>query len=63
MKRQGRVPHSAPVVEVPVRSPVPEAGPCVRRFDVNVTPDKRKMFLHAEKAMLQAFQQVRSLRD
>lgn len=28
------------------------------RFDVNVTPDKRKVFLHSEKAMLQAFQQV-----
>ena len=31
---------------------------CVCSFDVNVTPDKRKVFLHAEKLLLQAFQQV-----
>ena len=31
---------------------------CARSFDVNVTPDKRKVFMHAEKPLLQAFQQV-----
>jgi hypothetical protein len=34
---------------------------CSCSFDVNVTPDKRKVFLHAEKLLLQAFQQVNPL--
>jgi len=28
------------------------------RYDVNVTPDKRKVMLHGEKAMLAALQEV-----
>ena len=31
---------------------------CDCRYDVNVTPDKRKVFLHHEAEMLQALQQV-----
>lgn len=31
---------------------------CDCRYDVNVTPDKRKVFLHHEAEILQALQQV-----
>ena len=34
---------------------------CLCSYDINVTPDKRKTFLHHEDGLLSALQKVRSI--
>jgi len=45
-----------------LRTPADESrlGPAARSYDINVTPDKRKTFLHHEDELLAALQKARA---
>lgn len=52
----GRVPACAVLMNSSIR--LINASVCGRRYDVNVTPDKRKVMLHGEKAILDTLKEV-----